>query len=125
MEYRVFDTEKGKWIRRYTYLSPEGILFIVRRSFWGWTKKFAPESYICHKAIDLYDKNGEMVYEGDYIKAQVEENKAVIGLVVFAHELSAYIILCDDDIFYTLGSEVAEHIQIIGNVFDGYENNEE
>ena len=125
MEYRVYDIEKEKWIHNYVYMSPEGVPFIVKRSIFGWTKKFAPSSYICHKAIDLYDKNGDMVYEGDYIKAQLDKDRTAIGLVAYAHEMSAYIILCDDDIFYTLGSEVAEHIEIIGNVFDGYENDEE
>lgn len=125
MEYRVYDTEKEKWIRHHIYMTPEGIPVVVKRSIFGWTKKFAPSTYICHKAIDLFDKNREMVYEGDFIKAQIKEDKSVIGLVAYAHEMSAYIILCDDDTFYTLGSEVCELIEIIGNVFDGYENDEE
>lgn len=41
--------------------------------------------------------------------------------MAYAHEISAYVILCDDDMFYTLGSNVCDHIEIIGNVFDGYE----
>ena len=61
------------------------------------------------------------VYEGDYIQARVAEDESVIGLATFAHELSAYIILCvDSDTFYTLGSSVSKEIEIIGNVFDGY-----
>jgi hypothetical protein len=124
MEYRVYDTAKGKWIRHSVYLSPEGVLFTVKRSLFGWTKGFAPESYIYHRTIDLYDRNGEMVYEGDFIKAQLDENRSVIGLVTYAYEMSMWIILCDDNTFYTLGSEVAEHIEIIGNVFDGYEEEE-
>ena len=49
------------------------------------------------------------------------EDRIEIGLVTYAHELSAYIILCDaSNTFYTLGSETTEFIEVIGNVFDGY-----
>ena len=78
------------------------------------------DRYIYHKAIDLLDKNQRQVHEGDYIQAQVSEDKYVVGLVAFAVELSSWVILCvDSDEFYTLGSETTEYIEIIGNVFDG------
>jgi hypothetical protein len=81
------------------------------------------DRYTYHQAIDLWDKNQQQVFERDYIRAQVSEDKSVIGLVAFAHELSAYVILCvDSDEFYTLGSNVSEEIEVIGNVFDGYRN---
>ena len=124
MEYRVYDTEKKCWIKDNVYLSPDGDLFLIKRSTLGWIKlpfALSQERYTYHKAINLWDRNDVHVFEGDYIQAQIEEDKSVIGLVVFAHELSAYIILCvDSDTFYTLGSEVTNHIQVIGNVFEGY-----
>ena len=123
MEYRVYDTEKRKWIHHHIFVSPEGISFIVKRSIFGWTKKFAPISYVCQKAIDLFDKNGEMVYEGDFIKARVDKDEIVIGVVTYAYEFSSYIILCFDiDKYYTLGTQVCNEIEVIGNVFDGYES---
>ena len=122
--YRVYDNEKKCWIKDNVYLSPDGELFLIKRSAFGWTKlplALSQERYIYHKAIDLWDKNQNQIYEGDYIQAKVDENKTVIGLVAFAQELSAYVILCvDSDEFFTLGSETMEFIQIIGNVFDGY-----
>lgn len=79
------------------------------------------ERYIFHRDINLQDKNGEEIFEGDYIQARVDENKEEIGLVAYAHELSSYVILCtNSDTFYTLGSNVSSEILKIGNVFDGY-----
>lgn len=124
MEYRVYDNESKCWVKDNIYLNPEGELFLIKRSAFGWTKlplALSQDRYVYHKAIDLWDKNNVQVHEGDYIQAKIDEDKSVIGLVVFAHELSAYIILCvDSDTFYTLGNEVTEHIQVVGNVFDGY-----
>lgn len=123
--YRVYDFEKRKWIKDNVYLNPNGELFLVKRSAFSWIKvplALSPERYVYHKAIDLQDRKGYEVFEGDYIKAQVEEDRSVIGIVVFAQELSAYVILCEEtNEFFTLGTDVCKHIEKIGNVFDGYE----
>ena len=123
--FRVYDTQACEWIRDNIYLNPDGDLFLIKKSIFGRTKKpilLELDRYIYHNDIELYDKNNNMVYIGDYIKAQVEENRSVIGLVTYAHEMSAYIILCDEtNEFFTLGSNVCELIEIVGNVFDGYE----
>lgn len=125
MLFRVYDTQTCEWIKDNIYLNPDGDLFLIKKSIFGRTKKtvlLESDRYVWHQDIELYDKNNNMVYIGDYIKAQVEENRSVIGLVAYAHEMSAYIILCDDtNEFFTLGSNVCELIEIIGNVFDGYE----
>lgn len=124
MGYRVYDTQACEWIKDNVYLNPDGDLYLIEKSMFGRAKNpilLESDRYIYHNDIELYDKNNNMVHIGDYIKAQVEENRFVIGLVTYAHELSAYIILCDDNKFYTLGSNVCELIEIIGNVFDGYE----
>ena len=124
MQYRVYDNKEKKWIKDRVYLSPDGELYKIKQGVLGLTKvplALDSERYIYHRAIDLYDKHKIQVYEGDYIRAQVSEDKYVVGLVAFAVELSSYVILCvDSDEFYTLGSEVCEHIEVIGNVFDGY-----
>ena len=129
MEYRVFDTERQQWINKNIYLSPDGELLAVKRFLFGIFKVFRilpQDRYIYHKAIDLWDKNQKQVYEGDYILAQIAEDKSVVGLVAFATELSSYVILCvDSDEFYTLGSQVCDYIEVIGNVFDGYKEEKE
>ena len=125
MAYRVYDNEQQKWVKDDIYLNPDGELFKIKKSVFGTVKvplALSQDRYIYHKAIDLWDKNQKQVHEGDYIKAQVDEDRSVVGLVAFAVELSAWVILCvDSDEFYTLGSSVSPEIEIIGNVFDDYE----
>lgn len=121
--FRVYNTEKKQWVKDDIYLNPNGELFLIKQSLFGWVKipMALDDRYIYHRDIGLYDKNQNMVFEGDYIRARVAEDKEEIGLVSYAHELSAYVILCvDNDTFYTLGSETTEFIEVIGNVFDGY-----
>lgn len=124
MEYRVYDTQEKKWIWNKVYLTPSGELYIINQSVLGWTKlplALSQERYVYHKAIDLWDKNQKRVFEGDYISAQVEDDRRVLGVVAFAPELSAYIILCtESNEFYTLGTDVCDLIEVVGNVFDGY-----
>lgn len=134
MAFRVYDNEKKTWLRDNVYLNPNGELFLIKQAIFGMAKvplALDSERYIYHEDIGLTDKAGREVFEGDYIRAVVgkvdendenSEDKVEIGLVSYAHELSAYVILCvDSDTFYTLGSSVCEYIEIIGNVFDGYD----
>lgn len=125
MAFRVYDTEKKLWLKDNLYLNSDDELFLIKRSLFGWVKvplALSEDRYVHHKAIDLYDKNGILIYEGDYIRARVAEDREEVGLVSYAYELSAYVILCvNSDTFYTLGSNVSSEIEVIGNVFDGYE----
>lgn len=133
MEYRVYNIEKEGWVNKDVYLTPKGELFMIKQSLFGVVKiplKLDTNKYVYHKSIGLFDKNNEEVFEGDYIKANVgkvdeddenSEDKIEIGIVSYAHELSAYVILCvNSDTFYTLGSQVCDYIEVVGNVFDGY-----
>ena len=122
MAFRVYDVDKKKWLKENIYLNPNDELFLIKRGLFGIIKvPLDANKYVFHKDINLYDKKNRLVYEGDYIKATVDADKDEIGLVTYAHELSAYIILCvSNDTFYTLGSNVSSEIEIIGNVFDGY-----
>lgn len=123
--FRVFDNERKEWIKKNVYLSPNGDLFLIKQSLFGMVKvplALDSERYICHQDIGLYDKEQTLIYEGDYLKAKVAEDKEVIGMVCYAYELSGYVILCSDSYeYYTLGSNVVSETLIIGNVFDGYE----
>ena len=123
MGYRVYDDKHKKWITENICLRPDGELMMIKKSALG-SVKLTPLSssrFIYHRDIDLYDKNGVLVHEGDYIRARVAEDREEVGLVAYAHELSAYVILCvNNDTFYTLGSDVSSEIEVIGNVFDNY-----
>ena len=124
MTYRVYDNERKVWLKDNIYLNPDGELFRIKKLIFRMVKvllALSQDRYVYHKSIDLWDKNGVLVYEGDYIRASVAENKEVIGLVCYAHELSSYVILVEStQEFFTLGSEVTEYIEVMGNVFDGY-----
>lgn len=135
MGYRVYDTEKKEWIKDNIYMNCDGELFKIKQNLFGMVKiplALDSERYIWHESTYLIDKTGEEVFEGDYIKATVgkvdendenSEDRIEIGLVAYAHELSAYVMLCvNNDTFYTLGSDVSSEIEVIGNVFDGYED---
>ena len=131
MSFRVYDTEKKQWIKDDIYMNSNEDLFLIKRFFFGLIKSIVrlnTDKYVYHKDIGIVDKDNKTIYEGDYIQATVEKankendrDKVEIGVVSFAHELSAYVLLCvNSDIFYTLGSNVSSEIEIIGNVFDGY-----
>lgn len=121
--YRAYDIENKCWVKDDIYLSPSpnNDLYILKRGVIGKKKLILASSdkYIIHNEIGLYDKNNELVFEGDYVKAMVGEDREVVGLVVFAHELSSYVILCvDSEEYFTLGTEVSKYIEVVGNIFD-------
>lgn len=126
--FRVYNNEEKKWVKDDVYLTPYDELVKIKQSVFGLVKvqlSLSPDKYTFHRDIGLYDKDGDSVYEGDYLRATISEDKTVVGLVCYAHELSSYIILVDStNEFFTLGSEVSSEIQIIGNVFDGYDGEE-
>ena len=122
MSYRVWDKKRKRWVDDKVFLTPNGDLMKSDKSILGWTKPtFVSENrYVYQKEIEgFYDKNGTQVYVGDYVNAKVAEDRTITGLVTFANELSAYIIICfDSEEFFTLGSQVCEFVEVIGNVFD-------
>lgn len=120
--YRVRDTKNNCWVADNVFLSPlpEDILYIVKKGIFGSVKlEVAPDTYVYQRYIEMTDKNLVPVFEGDILKAQVDEDKFVIGIVVYAEEFSSYIILCHEtNEWFSLGTEASEHIEVIGNVFD-------
>ena len=125
MSYRVYDLEQKCWVSDNIYLNQNDELFLIKQSLFGMIKiplKLSEDRYVYHKDINLYDKESHLIHEGDYIRAEVSDDKVVIGVVVYAPELSSYIILCENDNeYFLLGNQVCDYIRIVGNVFDGYE----
>lgn len=124
MSYRVYDIETNKWIKDDIYLSPDGELFLIKQSLFGWVKEpvlLDSDRYVWHQDIGLYDKENNLLYIGDYVRAQVEEDRFVIGVVICAQDPTAYTILCEEiEECFILGSGVCQFVEKIGNVFDGY-----
>lgn len=125
MSYRVYDLEQKCWVSDNIYLNQNDELFLIKQSLFGMIKiplKLSQDRYVYHKDINLYDKESHLIHDGDYIRAEVSDDKVVIGVVVYAPELSSYIILCENDNeYFLLGNQVCDYIRIVGNVFDGYE----
>lgn len=74
--FRVFDTETNEWVNDNVYLNPNGELFLIKQSVFGWVKvplELSQDRYVYHVDIGLYDKNDSLVYEGDYILAELAE----------------------------------------------------
>ena len=120
MSYRVYDKKKKRFVTDNIFLTPDGELVESKKSLWSNKMTFVDQNrFVYQKYIELNDKNDSPVYMGDYLKAQVAEDREVTGLVTFAQELSSYVILCfDSEEYFTLGSEVCDLIEVVGNVFD-------
>lgn len=120
MAYRVYDKKKKRFTTDNVYLTPDGELVESKKSLFGNKMTFVDSNrFVFQKYIELNDKNDTPIFVGDYVKAQVAEDREISGLVTFTPELSSYIILCfDSDEYFTLGTDVRHLIEVIGNVFD-------
>lgn len=120
MSYRVYDKKKRRFVTDNIFLTPDGELVESKKSLFGNKLTFVDQDrYVFQRAIDLSDKNNVQIYVGDYLKAQVAEDKEITGLVTYSEELASYVILSfSTDEYYTLGESVKEFIEVVGNVFD-------
>lgn len=120
MSYRVYDKKKRKFITDNIFLTPDGELVESKKSLFGNKITFVDQNrFVYQKHIELNDKNDTPIYVGDYLKAQIAQDKEISGLVTYSEQLSSYVILSfTTDEYYTLGESVRELIEIDGNVFD-------
>lgn len=118
--FRVYDKKRKRFIQDNIYLTPDGELVESKKALWGNKMTFIDGNrFVYQRYIGLEDRNNKRIYIGDHLRAQVAEDKVITGIVTFAEELSAYIILCfDTDEYFTLGTQVCDLIEVVGNVFD-------
>lgn len=120
MGYRVYDKKRKKFVSDNIYLTPDGELVEPKKSLFGNKMTFTDQDrYIFQQSIELFDRNGAEIYIGDYLEAEVADDRTVRGIVIYASELASYVILCfDTDEYFVLGESVCGFIEVIGNVFD-------
>lgn len=120
MGYRVWDKKKHKFVTDNIYLTPDGELVESKKSLWGNKMTFVDGNrFVYQRYIGLEDRNNAPIYIGDTLEAQVAEDRTIRGMVTFAPELSAYIILCfESEEYFTLGESVCDLITVVGNIFD-------
>ena len=120
MSYRVYDKKKKKFVHDNIFLTPDGELVESKKSLLGNKVTFVEQNrFVYQSSIDLTDKNDTQIFVGDYLKAQVSDDKEIYGLVTYSEQLSSYVILnFETDEYYTLGESVREFIEVNGNVFD-------
>lgn len=125
MGFRVYDKKKHKFVTDNVFLTPDGELVESKKSLFGNKMSFVDrDRFVYQKYIQLNDKNGTRIYIGDYLEAQVDKDRTISGIVTYAEELAAFIILCfDTGEYFVLGQSVCEFIKIIGNVFDDNKKN--
>lgn len=120
MGYRVYDKKKKRFVTDNIYLTPEGDLVESKKSIWGNKMTFIDQNRFVYQIyIGLNDMNNTPIYIGDKLEAQVADDRIVQGIVTYAEELAAYIILCfDSGEYFVLGQSICDRIRIVGNVFD-------
>ena len=119
--YRVFDRKEKHWVKEGIYLSPNNDLSTSKNAVFGNVKLSlsSDERYTWHRDIGLYDKDNVLIYEGDIVEANLDEEKKIIALVSYSLEFASYVLLdFKEHKYYTLGMNKCKFIKVIGNVFD-------
>ena len=120
MSFRVYDKKKRKFVTNNVFLTPDGELVEPKKSLFGNRMTFVDQNrFVYQKSTELRDKDDKEIFVGDYLSAEVSDDRVVEGIVTFAEELGSFVILCFDiDEYFVLSQSVCDHIQIISNVFD-------
>ena len=120
--YRVYDKQKKRWLKHGIYLAPNGELYILEKTVFKKKEKLVAVSddrYIYHRDIGLTDKNDVLIYEGDIVEAMINEDETINAEVAYVDHIASYVLLdYKAGRYYSLGTERAKLIEVIGNVFD-------
>ena len=126
--YRVFDKRKNRWVRDDIFLTQSGMLCKIKRGIFGRSKivLLYDDEYIYHNAIELTDREGRAIFEGDIVKAYIngddEKVLPIIAEIAYIYQLASYVLLdYATGYYYSLGEEQCNFVEVIGNVLDNPE----
>ena len=118
--FRIFDKIENEWMdNEDVALTPDGDIVLIRTGFFGKiTLEYSQEDsrYIVHKDVELFDKEDELIYEGDFC----ESDDGRVGLIYYSTERAAYVFLdVVNQEYLELSDAICSHwLTVVGNVFD-------
>lgn len=120
MGFRVYDKKKKRFVTDNIFLTPDGELVESKKSLFGNKMTFVDQNrFVYQKSTELLDKDNKEVFIGDYLSAEVSDDRVIEGLVTFAEELGSFIILCfETDEYFVLSKSVCSRIKVVKNIFD-------
>lgn len=120
MAFRVYDKKRKKFVTDNIYLTPDGELVESKKSIWGNKMTFVDGNrFVFQKSTELFDRDNTEIFVGDYLSAEVSDDRIVEGLVTFAEELGSFVILCfDTGEYFVLSQSVCSKIKVVKNIFD-------
>ncbi len=117
--FRVYDHAVKKWIKDEVFLS-QNDFYRYKGKVFKRLESLNAYRYSLDIDIGITDKYKRPIFENDYLKLNVEGDKEVLGVVKYIPEYCSYVALCDEtNEYYTIGSDYANHIMIVGNIYDG------
>lgn len=117
--YRVYDNKEKCWVRDDFFISPNEDMYIFNKhTFLKFLSKprLVPEQrYIVQRGIEMNDRNGKPIFEGDICKI-TERN--IIGVIAYIPQHASYYLLDEKNKkYYPLYEKlINEQVEIIGNV---------
>ena len=121
--YRIYDNNTGQW-RDDIIVLPDGAFAICKKTLFGNYKMnvlWNDEQFILHFDTGIYDKNDNVIFEGDICKDK-DGNEYVVG---YSKETGNYCLFSyDNNLFYILVDKVGNDVEVVGNVFDNVVSND-
>lgn len=124
MMYRVFDNEINSYVDGF-YTAQDGSVYYMKKRFFVFDKlvpvydvRVDEERFVIQYSTGRFDKNGNMIYEGDICKLyDVEDDECY---VIVSYDETVCMFCCFDvnnEKFYLINNEmVVDKIEVVGNV---------